>query len=318
MNDLGEDAGPLAGRSARLLRQGSALLAGGAALIPPEMPEPAAEVDPPLTEQQGERRPILRRQATRRMQTQQQVVTRLATETWKRWWPLFVFLFVVLMVSYVVILYYTIVHFLAVCNNWTKPCDQPLHYYLFTQFFISFFNSQVTNPHLAARYGPKGLGVGFAINVVMGWSCLGWGLWMVMECKTCQETNPEVYTSAKEYIYAQIAFAVIASVIIGCASVGAMRFWGMMEMRMHPGCPSAIAKMAKVQPDAEELIDPEDNKVMDCPICQEPLNAKGTTALRTECDHHFHVACLEQWVKSHLDCPMCRAELGTPDNEAPV
>lgn len=310
-----EDAGPLAGRSARLIRQGSALLAGGAALIPPEMPEAVAEAEPPLTQQEGERRPILRRQATRRVQTQQQVVTRLATETWKRWWPLFIFLFLVLMAAYGVILYYMIIHFLAVCNNWTKPCDQLLHYYLFTQFLISFFNSQVTNPQLGSRYGPKGLGAAFVIGLVMGWSCIGWGLMMVWDCKTCQETNPELYKTTKDYIYAQIVFTVIASVILGFASAGALRFWGMMETRMHPGCPAAIAKMARVQPDDKELIDPEDNKVMDCPICQEPLNAKGMTALRTDCDHHFHVECLEQWAKSHLDCPMCRTKLGDENNE---
>ena len=38
----------------------------------------------------------------------------------------------------------------------------------------------------------------------------------------------------------------------------------------------------------------------------------------TPCEHVFHAECLEQWLKKHENCPICRFELGEKELRNPV
>lgn len=56
-----------------------------------------------------------------------------------------------------------------------------------------------------------------------------------------------------------------------------------------------------------------DNAV-NCAICLEPT-AHDQPHTLTSCNHRFHHACLAEWLVGHVRCPVCRMNLGDPDNE---
>ncbi|CDY27323.1 BnaC04g50820D [Brassica napus] len=43
-----------------------------------------------------------------------------------------------------------------------------------------------------------------------------------------------------------------------------------------------------------------------CPICLSEYASKETIRLMPECDHCFHVECIDVWLKIHGSCPLCR------------
>lgn len=54
-----------------------------------------------------------------------------------------------------------------------------------------------------------------------------------------------------------------------------------------------------------------------CAVCLTPLRGGGEEEWRLGCGHIFHRACLDRWVGQHRStCPLCRAYLLPPDQEA--
>lgn len=50
----------------------------------------------------------------------------------------------------------------------------------------------------------------------------------------------------------------------------------------------------------------------DCAICYESLKGSNEDKIyKTPCTHIFHAECLKKWVRSKLECPLCRAKLPT-------
>ncbi|AAG26956.1 RING zinc finger protein, putative [Arabidopsis thaliana] len=43
-----------------------------------------------------------------------------------------------------------------------------------------------------------------------------------------------------------------------------------------------------------------------CPICLSEYASKETVRCMPECDHCFHVQCIDEWLKIHSSCPVCR------------
>lgn len=50
----------------------------------------------------------------------------------------------------------------------------------------------------------------------------------------------------------------------------------------------------------------------DCSICLETLNNNKEKNITTkECNHTFHLSCLNKWIQQNPSCPCCRCELKT-------
>lgn len=49
-----------------------------------------------------------------------------------------------------------------------------------------------------------------------------------------------------------------------------------------------------------------------CAICLEPTTHQHPTL---SCSHTFHHSCLAQWLTAHNRCPLCRHNLGDPDDK---
>lgn len=45
----------------------------------------------------------------------------------------------------------------------------------------------------------------------------------------------------------------------------------------------------------------------DCPVCLSEFDEDQTLRLLPKCNHAFHIACIDTWLRSHTNCPLCRA-----------
>ncbi|CAD5328275.1 unnamed protein product [Arabidopsis thaliana] len=55
----------------------------------------------------------------------------------------------------------------------------------------------------------------------------------------------------------------------------------------------------------------------DCSICLGEFNEDESLRLLPKCNHTFHVVCIDRWLKSHSNCPLCRAKIIVPTTQQP-
>jgi len=54
---------------------------------------------------------------------------------------------------------------------------------------------------------------------------------------------------------------------------------------------------------------------MECSICMQAIASTNNTST-TECGHTFHFQCLYHWNRRHSNCPLCRKDFGTFEDES--
>ncbi|CAA2950946.1 RING-H2 finger ATL54-like [Olea europaea subsp. europaea] len=47
----------------------------------------------------------------------------------------------------------------------------------------------------------------------------------------------------------------------------------------------------------------------DCSVCLNEFQEDETLRLLPKCNHAFHIPCIDTWLRSHTNCPMCRASI---------
>ncbi|KAK4765382.1 hypothetical protein SAY86_026472 [Trapa natans] len=47
----------------------------------------------------------------------------------------------------------------------------------------------------------------------------------------------------------------------------------------------------------------------ECPVCLNEFRDEDTLRLLPKCSHAFHVPCIDTWLQSHKNCPLCRAPI---------
>jgi len=210
------------------------------------------------------------------------------------------------------------------------PCDQPLKYYVLLTICWSLLGSHLNQlvmrclqPRVTNHVTKLFVGLLLAIP---GWLIVFWGVYMVWSSKTCYKTNPDLFYPTKYFIYMQVACHLsvlfMITIVILVLSLLSLRWLTTVLSRFrqqNPGCADAVRRLPKVAPDSQELIDPDDGSAMDCAICMDAL-VGSNSVVRCPCDHYFHQECLLEWCKSHLDCPLCRTQVGEPDHseDSPV
>lgn len=56
----------------------------------------------------------------------------------------------------------------------------------------------------------------------------------------------------------------------------------------------------------------------DCSVCLSEFQEDETLRILPKCNHAFHIPCIDTWLRSHTNCPMCRAGIViTPAAAAP-
>ena len=53
-------------------------------------------------------------------------------------------------------------------------------------------------------------------------------------------------------------------------------------------------------------------EVTDCCVCLSEFEEEESVKLLPKCNHAFHVPCIDKWLKSHSNCPLCRAAVFSP------
>mmetsp|Transcript_62666 Transcript_62666/g.149491 ORF Transcript_62666/g.149491 Transcript_62666/m.149491 type:complete len:400 (-) Transcript_62666:354-1553(-) len=190
-------------------------------------------------------------------------------------------------------------------------CDRPLDYYLFVMLGGSVA-SRLLDKQIA-RSLPQNLRPAervrwTIISSIPGWIILCWGVTMVQSCETCQKEDPRVYYSLKAWIYFQVGLAIFSTLFVSvtfqyfiCRVIDDVR----MASR---GCEEVVRKLPKV-PESDARLEAEE-----CPCCCEKLSCEA--AVLTKCGHAFHENCLAEWCKNHTTCPLCRASVAEPHEEA--
>lgn len=47
----------------------------------------------------------------------------------------------------------------------------------------------------------------------------------------------------------------------------------------------------------------------DCSVCLSEFREEESLRLLPKCSHAFHLQCIDTWLRSHLNCPLCRANI---------
>ncbi|KAL9315801.1 hypothetical protein ACSQ67_016802 [Phaseolus vulgaris] len=58
----------------------------------------------------------------------------------------------------------------------------------------------------------------------------------------------------------------------------------------------------------------------ECSVCLNEFQEEETLRLLPKCNHAFHIPCIDTWLRSHINCPLCRAGIvsNSVTSEAPV
>ncbi|KAL6952752.1 RING-type E3 ubiquitin transferase [Sarracenia purpurea var. burkii] len=51
------------------------------------------------------------------------------------------------------------------------------------------------------------------------------------------------------------------------------------------------------------------NQSTECSVCLNEFQEDETLRLLPKCNHAFHLPCIDTWLRSHTNCPMCRADI---------
>ncbi|XP_031127644.1 RING-H2 finger protein ATL54-like [Ipomoea triloba] len=87
--------------------------------------------------------------------------------------------------------------------------------------------------------------------------------------------------------------------------------WYIRTVGLHSSVINAIA-VCKYR-EAEALL----GKPAECAVCLNIFQAEDNLRIMPKCNHAFHVSCIDTWLKSHQNCPVCRAVIELVDVQYP-
>ncbi|OIS99931.1 ring-h2 finger protein atl52 [Nicotiana attenuata] len=56
----------------------------------------------------------------------------------------------------------------------------------------------------------------------------------------------------------------------------------------------------------------KNNDDIECSVCLSDFEEGEEVKQLPRCNHSFHASCIDMWLYSHLDCPMCRSPVEPP------
>ncbi|KAF5729390.1 putative RING-H2 finger protein ATL71 [Tripterygium wilfordii] len=62
---------------------------------------------------------------------------------------------------------------------------------------------------------------------------------------------------------------------------------------------------------SQAKLDKGDAIAQSCSICLADYKERDMVRLMPECDHIFHLQCIDPWLRLHTTCPMCRSSLSS-------
>jgi hypothetical protein len=224
----------------------------------------------------------------------------LLEDVWRRYGFRITACLLILVAGFTAIVTLFVVAINAVVNNFNKPCDQPLRWYIFVMLAVGQSNSRLVSV-LSQRLP----GVASCVGACPGMAILGWGLYMIHASHSCAKTCPEIYYPMRRYIYGQACFFALLSIYATVGLSMLLLYASSLGDDLMPGCEETVRKFPKVPSGDASLLDTQTWEPLECPICADSYDG-GKGVVRTPCEHLFHEDCLARWCKNHVDCPICR------------
>lgn len=88
-----------------------------------------------------------------------------------------------------------------------------------------------------------------------------------------------------------------------------------LSMRRSVDCSGNIGKLGesfKYKKEEASLQVEYDNQ--ECPVCLSVFEEEEEVRQLPLCKHSFHASCIDMWLSSHLDCPLCRTPVELLDS----
>lgn len=243
------------------------------------------------------------------------------TQSWRS--PLGAFFFILgctlLLIPPVIIIYIEVRSWHVLVAYGHKPCDQDLVFWLIIRNVMF-----LTAPQMPSAGDPDAERAERQRRAVQ-WSSTLWLAWLVVgyvwtsSCKTCQQTNPELFD--------WVRFLTIFSLLVHLLKIFFPLLFLLAAMAYHamvargwlksPNAASevAIENMPKVEfREGFFGVTGEGAAPAECCCCMDEFGPQKTI-VRTPCAHYYHYDCLKEWLKMAKTCPLCRKDL---DEEQPA
>jgi len=185
-----------------------------------------------------------------------------------------------------------------------KPCDQPLANWLLSMLLLPLIWMTVE------CFSCRRLRI-FVIffNLVV----LLIGLRQFYQSKTCDTTNPELYSFVRHYlIFLTVWWTSLVVMPLVFVAVVIYGMWHGWFDELNGASPETIKNVETVAFDptlfSEEGKQNDDKPAPECCICTETFEPSREIK-RTTCKHYFHEDCLGKWLRVSTSCPLCRENL---------
>jgi len=216
---------------------------------------------------------------------------------------------------------------IAVDQDAGLPCDTPVRAYVWGFIFLLCWVSwcQSLFVKCVLRYDPREDGAERPLRVQVYQTLflfinIGWniaGLVWVLNSKTCAETAPHMFESAKVLVFLQLTVYLMLSLVMGALlwMVWAIRHGQIKTNAAPDGFVDSLEVVAY-----DPAVFDDDRQPKDCPICYDAFEAElgeNGPIVKTSCGHVYHKQCLGNWLNSQRTCPVCRKDLVSGDVESP-
>jgi hypothetical protein len=212
--------------------------------------------------------------------------------------------------------------------NIDNECDVPLKMWLGVMELRHVLFLGATYYQLKRGHTRPALMVGVAINQFCSMGSLIWilaGQIWVFDSETCKHTAPGVFTISVALLvvfYGLLGLPVL-TLVLACLCIPALYFIRRAGGYTPPTAGSSQSRIDEIPTRTigattggdNDVENPDESKAgsssEECAVCMESFGP-GEEVRVLPCNHEFHVACVDQWLRMRSTCPLCRSDITAP------
>mmetsp|Transcript_112800 Transcript_112800/g.221158 ORF Transcript_112800/g.221158 Transcript_112800/m.221158 type:complete len:353 (+) Transcript_112800:165-1223(+) len=230
--------------------------------------------------------------------------------------------FVLILLPTCLVVFIEVWSWVVLISYGNRPCDQDLAFWLLMRNMISVLAPRMPSPgeldeQLAER---QRIAARWAAVIACGWLVVGFA-WTRL-CRTCQQSNPELYDWVRFLTVFGLVLNFLTIFFPLLILLAARAYHGLVSRGWikSPNAANdrAIDQMREVKFDPEVfspdavVVDGRAPPPSECCCCMDEFSACHGIVC-TPCDHYFHRECLKEWLALSKTCPLCRSNLDIDD-----
>jgi len=206
--------------------------------------------------------------------------------------------------------------------QWSASCDQPLHWWAIGQILITTGGliARVAQAILApADENERSCGRVVIPRFIVSMVNTAWFVWFVVEMiwtfktDTCRVTAPALYMLSVVLVSINLSLVGLALVacccIFSCLGVLYTFYPNLFRRQNEPeGASQTLIDALETKKFTADML-PSDDRI--CAICLDQYNVDDEIRI-LRCKpkrHHFHRACVDQWLALNKTCPLCKVAI---------